>query len=571
MTNNVSATSGSRNVGWTSNPQTRPSSNSNVQWGANFQLGGNSLQSLIALLQTLLSQLLANRPTDGSKPNTPVNPNVKPTPNNVPTANGDSATTEFGSPVSLNVLANDTDKDGDTLSISSFDATSANGGTVTKDASGNLVYTPKAGFTGTDTFKYTVSDGKGGTSTATATVTVKAEPNKAPVAANDSASTPYGTAATLNVLGNDTDPNGDPLSVQSFTQPTNGTVTQGTDGKLVYTPKAGFTGTDTFTYTVSDGKGGTATGTATVSVGAKPNSAPVAGNDSVTTAYGQAVTPNLLGNDTDADGDTLSITKFSQPANGTVTQGTDGKLTYTPKPGFSGTDTFQYQVSDGKGGTATGTATVTVAGKPNAVPVAGNDAANTAYNTPVSVKVLGNDTDADGDTLSISSFDDKSANGGAVTKDASGNLVYTPKDGFSGTDTFKYTVSDGKGGTSTATATVTVAAKPNAAPVANKDSANTAYGTAVSVNPLTNDTDADGDTLSVSAFDATSANGGTVSKDASGNLVYTPKTGFSGADTFSYSVSDGKGGTATSTVTVNVAAPVKPNDSPWNPNSWSWK
>ena len=111
-------------------------------------------------------------------------------------------------------------------------------------------------------------------------------------------------------------------------------------------------------------------------------------------------------------------------------------------------------------------------------------------------------------------------------------------------------------------------AKPNTPPVAANDSVNTAHGTAVSLSVLGNDKDADGDTLTITSFDANSSNGGTVTRDASGNLVYTPKAGFSGADTFKYTISDGKGGSSTATATVNVAAPVKPNDSPWNPNSW---
>lgn len=377
MTNNVSATSGARTTSWNPAPQGRPNGGNGVQWGASFQMGGNSLQSLIALLQSLLAQLLANRPNGGTNPNPPVKPNPPVNPNTTPT------------PVK----------------------------------------------------------------------------NQAPNAANDAATTPNNTAVTLNVLGNDSDPDGDALTITGVGTAANGT-TAIQNGKIVYTPKPGFSGTDTFTYTVSDGKGGTATATATVTVEAPKNNAPKANADSATTAYGAATTINVLGNDTDADGDALTITDVTSPANGTVTKTADGKLTYTPKAGFSGTDTFSYTVSDGKGGTSTTTVTVNVGAKPNTPPVAANDTTNTAYGTAASLNVLGNDTDADGDALTITSFDTASANGGTVTKDASGNLVYTPKAGFSGTDTFKYTISDGKGGSSTATATVNVAGpvKPNDSP-----------------------------------------------------------------------------------------------------------
>ncbi|MBK8452870.1 MAG: Ig-like domain-containing protein [Thiofilum sp.] len=382
MTNNVSTTSGARTTNWNPAPHTSRPSGSGVQWGANFQMGGNSLQSLIALLQSLLAQLLANRPNGGTnpnppvKPNPPVNPNTTPTPvkNQAPNAVNDAATTANNTAVTLNVLGNDSDPDGDALTISSFDTASANGGTVTKDASGKLVYTPKTGFSGTDTFKYTVSDGKGGFSTATATVTVDAPKNNAPKANADTTTTNYGAATTINVLGNDTDADGDALTISAFdpTSANGGTVTRTADGKLTYTPKAGFSGTDTFSYTVSDGKGGTSTTTVTVTVGAKPNTPPVAANDSTNTAYGTAASLNVLGNDTDADGDALTITSFDTASanGGTVTKDASGNLVYTPKAGFSGTDTFKYTISDGKGGSSTATATVTVAGpvKPNDSP-----------------------------------------------------------------------------------------------------------------------------------------------------------------------------------------------------------
>jgi hypothetical protein len=165
--------------------------------------------------------------------------------------------------------------------------------------------------------------------------------------------------------------------------------------------------------------------------------------------------------------------------------------------------------------------------------------------------VLINDTDPDGDTLTVSGYDATSVRGGTVSCTAAGACTYNPAANFNGADTFTYTVSDGKGGTDSATVTVTV--NPvNDPPVAVDDLIITDEGKPVVVNVLANDTDPDGDTLTVSGYDATSVRGGTVSCTAAGACTYTPAVGFSGPDTFTYTVSDGKGGTDSATVTVTV-------------------
>jgi hypothetical protein len=184
-------------------------------------------------------------------------------------------------------------------------------------------------------------------------------PNKVPDAVDDSASTAFQAAVEINVLANDTDPDGDALTVTATSAPGNGTAAIA-NGKVTYTPNAGFTGTDTFTYTISDGKGGTDTATVSVAVGsATANKNPVAANDSASTAFQTAVQVDVLANDSDPDGNALTITGTTNPGNGAVAIG-GGKVTYTPNAGFTGTDTFTYTISDGKGGTATGTVTVAV-------------------------------------------------------------------------------------------------------------------------------------------------------------------------------------------------------------------
>ena len=128
-----------------------------------------------------------------------------------------------------------------------------------------VIYTPAAGVAGTDRFTYTINDGRGGTATATVTVTITAPINRPPVAVDDTAVTTVSTPVTINVLANDSDPDGDPLTVISVTQPTNGGV-QISNNEVIYQPQRGFTGVDAFTYTISDGRGGTATANVTVTI-----------------------------------------------------------------------------------------------------------------------------------------------------------------------------------------------------------------------------------------------------------------------------------------------------------------
>ncbi|MEO6652387.1 MAG: Ig-like domain-containing protein, partial [Ilumatobacteraceae bacterium] len=208
--------------------------------------------------------------------------------------------------------------------------------------------------------------------------------NQAPVAQNDAATIRQDTSVTVNVLANDTDVDGDALSVTALTQPANGTASVATGG-VQYIPSSGFVGTDTFTYRASDGALGSNTATVTVTVTA-PNQAPVAQNDTATIQRDTSVTVNVLANDSDTNGDILSVTALTQPANGVVSVATGG-VQYIPNAGFVGTDTFTYRASDGALESNTATVTVTVTA-PNQAPVARNDAASTMEDTAVTVNVL---------------------------------------------------------------------------------------------------------------------------------------------------------------------------------------
>jgi len=185
--------------------------------------------------------------------------------------------------------------------------------------------------------------------------------NTAPVAVDDTASTTQGTPVTISVLANDSDADGDPLTIASVTRPSNGKAVVNANQTITYTPNSNFSGpTDSFTYTISDGRGGSATAKVSITVSAV-NTAPVAVNDTASTTQGTPVTIVVLANDSDADGDRLTVVSVTDLVNGTVVINNDQTITYTPHPSFSGTDTFTYTISDGHpGGTATATVSITV-------------------------------------------------------------------------------------------------------------------------------------------------------------------------------------------------------------------
>ncbi|MEX7474670.1 cadherin-like domain-containing protein, partial [Mycobacterium adipatum] len=195
-------------------------------------------------------------------------------------------------------------------------------GTLTLNADGTFTYTPDADYNGTDSFTYTVSDGTSTSSVAAVSITV--DPiNDAPIANNDSYSIGEDSTLTGNVLTNDTDADADTLTATLVDGPTHGTLTLNADGSFTYTPTADYTGIDSFSYRTSDGSETSNTALVTIAVTAI-NDAPVAGDDSFSTNEDTQVSGNVLSNDTDADGDTLTATLVSGPTHGTLTLNTDG-------------------------------------------------------------------------------------------------------------------------------------------------------------------------------------------------------------------------------------------------------
>ncbi len=197
------------------------------------------------------------------------------------------------------------------------------------------------------------------------------DPNTAPVAHNDSYGTTSGAslvvAAGAGVLANDTDVDNDPLTAVLVTGPKHGSLTLNPDGSFTFTADSNFSGSDSFTYKANDGTDDSGVATASITVAPPPNTPPVAHNDSYSTAHGSTLSVNaaagVLANDTDADGDHLTGLLVSSPnhSQGTLKFNSDGSFTFTPSSTFSGTATFQYEVSDGHDISSAATVSIAVA------------------------------------------------------------------------------------------------------------------------------------------------------------------------------------------------------------------
>jgi hypothetical protein len=374
-----------------------------------------------------------------------------------PTAVDDMATTDEDTAVTtVDVTANDTDPESDTLTVAGVDAASAQGGAVVNNNDGTFTYTPAANFNGSDTFTYTVTDGTTGvTDSGTVTVTVNAI-NDAPTAADVAAGVQPGASTSIDLTSSISDIDGDNVTITDVTGATLGTPT--INGSSIDYVAGSAEGTDTLTYTVSDGVL-TASGSITVTV--VSNQSPAPGNVTLTLDEdASATTVDVVAAATDAESDpiTLQSADTTSAQGGTVTNNGDGTFTYTPVANFSGTDSFSYVLSDGNS-TATGTVNITVTAI-NDAPTATDDSANaTAGGSAVVIDVLANDAaDVDGDTVTVTAVSSVSgtAGGTAVISNNGADVTYTPS-ATDGTATFTYTADDGNGGTATGTVTVTVA------------------------------------------------------------------------------------------------------------------
>ena len=444
------------------------------------------------------------------------------------------------------LLANDVPVGAFTVAV----ATPPSHGTLDLVADGSLRYVPAANFHGTDVFWYALVPAGGSVDGSPRTyVQINVVPvNDAPVAVADSATVASGSSVAVAVLANDGDVDGDTLAISAVTQGTKGTVSVVGD-RVVYRPRLDSSGSDTFTYTVSDGTS-TATATVTVEISATLDVIRAV-DDAYTVLQDQVLvvpSPSIVANDMVMPG--LDVRFVTQPAHGTVEFSASGALTYRPATGFRGTDTFVYALLI-PGGTVDSSpqATVTITVEPvdpvdPPTPVAVDDVYGMAEDGVLEVKapgLLANDSDAVSAEVTLVA----GTAHGTLDVRADGSFTYRPLADFHGSDSFKYRLTpDGE------VATVAITVEPvDDPPVAVADSLLVVAGSSAEVAVLANDTDADGDPLTLVAV--TPGTRGTVTI-VGGSVRYTASGTSAGTDSFTYTVSDGTT-TVTGTVWVVIA------------------
>jgi hypothetical protein len=462
----------------------------------------------------------------------------------------------FGTiPVAINVLASYSGAAHLVPSSVQVSGKPSHGSASVNSTTGTITYTPAAHYMGTDTFQFTARDTNNHLyGPATATVIVER-----PTAADAWSDTDGTTPVTLNLLANDTDPLGNHLVASSVTiasKPAHGVVAVHKDGTVTYTAAADFMGTDEFTYTVGDSKG----------VSSLPAHVfvrvllPSAATKWVQTGGTTPVTLSVLPGASDPDGSqhlvASSVRIVVKPGHGTAVANPDGSITYTANAGYNGTDVLQYTISDDNGGVSLPASFYVRVTKPTAA----DQWTDTGGNTPVTVNVLANATDPGGihnlvaSGVSIVSQPEH----GTVVVNGDGTVTYTADTGFTGTDSFRYTISDSSGGVSHPAMVYVRVNRPNAANIVTQTS-----GTKpVAINILAQATDPAGNQhlVASSIVIVTQPTGGTVAVNGDGVIIYTPNAGTNGADSFQYTISDDNSAISLpATVTVITQIPVAAN------------
>jgi uncharacterized repeat protein (TIGR01451 family)/gliding motility-associated-like protein len=482
--------------------------------------------------------------------------------------------------IGANLLANDSDPEGNTLTINTTPVFGPGHGTLVIHTNGTYTFTPAANYYGTDSFTYQVCDNGVPSQCSTAVVTITiTEVNNPPVAVNDTKTTSEDTSATIAVTSNDTDVDGsvdvttvdlDPsiTGIQTSYSDSDGNVwTVNSSGVVTIVPSLNFNGEAVIHYTVKDNLGAISN-IATITVTVSPvNDTPVAVDDNAGAAFNMPVTTNVLSNDSDVDGNLnpASVTVVTAPAHGTTSvNAVTGTVTYTPNTGYYGADSYVYRVCDTENVCVQATVHVQV---PPIAPVAVNDAATTEDGSAVTVNVVANDYDPQGD-FDYSSVRVVSAPGHGSTSvnPTTGAITYTPAHDYDGTDQFTYEVCDLTHFCSQALVTITVTPVEDV-PVAIDDVASIDEdGILSGTSLLFNDFDPDSSPLTISTTPVTGPSHGTLVIRTDGTYTYTPDANFHGSDSFVYRVCDDAippiCATATVTITVNSVndPPVAVND-----------
>ncbi len=501
--------------------------------------------------------------------------------NDGPVAAADSGATDEGTAVTVDVLANDTDIDtGDLLTVTAASVSSGNGAASVQN--GQVVYDPAGGYeylgvgeSAVVDIAYTIEDDHGGSDGSTLQITVNGL-NDGPTAAADNVAADEDNTVLIDVLANDSDIDGDVLTIQSASLDSGLGSVVVENGKLRYDPGShyqslavGESAVVGLSYMIDDGNGGSDTATVTVTI-AGVNDGPSAVDDTGgSTDEESAITLAVLGNDTDIDAsDLLSLTGATiNSGNGSLSIVND-EIVYDPNGqyeslgvGESADVIVGYDIGDGNGGTDSALATVTVTGV-NDGPQAVADSAATDENNAIQIMVLANDSDVDGDDLTVTSASVSNGLGGVSIVDGT-KLNYDPgsdydylADGATVTVDLAYAIADGQGGTANGTVAVTVTGT-NDDPSLVADLATTDEDSSTNIDVLANDSDVDGGTLSLD--DVSIVSGGGSATVVNGEVTYDPQqayqnlgVGDSAEVELSYTAGDGQGGSDSAAVTVTV-------------------
>ncbi len=483
--------------------------------------------------------------------------------NDAPVAVTDSYTTMEETLLTVDIktglIVNDSDPDGDTL-MALLGVVPAHG-RFHFNPNGSFTYLPELNFAGSDSFTYKLNDGNLDSNTTTVNLTVR-NVNDAPLAANDSYSTPEDTMLQMDthngILANDIDFDGDILKALLVTLPANGLVHLKSDGSFTYDPTGNFTGIDSFTYTAHDGSESSGVVTVSIVVSAV-NDAPVAVDDLYSIGEGGLlkviVSQGFLLNDYDVDSNMLRLSNLvTSTNNGVLSVTSDSSFTYKPNFGFFGTDTFTYKITDGTIDSNIATVTITV-NHVNTPPLTNSDAYTITEDAVLQVAVanglLTNDLDVNGDALLAVNIPTDVSHG-TLQMSLDGSFTYTPTPYYHGTDLFTYMVSDGTVSSGPVMVALTIT-HINHAPLAGNDSFNLPQDTVLNVPPsglLANDLDVDGDNLYV--LIQSQPVHGTLHHDLDGGFVYSPAPGYQGTDSYTYMASDGQENSNVVTVSINI-------------------
>jgi len=481
-----------------------------------------------------------------------------------PTATADSFSVVRNGSTTANLATNDIAGTAAINAGSIVISTQPTNGTVTVGTNGNITYQHNGSNTTTDTFAYTIKDINGLTSTpASVQVTVTATPTP-PTATADSFSVVRNGSTTANLATNDIAGSAaiNAGSIVISTQPTNGTVTVGTNGNITYQHNGSNTTSDTFAYTIKDINGLTSNPVSVqVTVTAAPTP-PTATADSMTVSNNGSSTVNLASNDVagSASINPNSIVITSQPANGTITVGTNGNATYQHNGTNTTTDSFAYTIKDINGLTsAAASVQVTISAAAPQAPTAVNDTGSVTEGASVTLSILSNDIPPTGglDPASIV-FVDLPTNG-TIVKNANGTVSYSHTGNENTSDVFRYTVK-GTNGIVSNEATVSITIVPvNDAPVANNDTAVGLFQGIANIPILSNDTDVDGNIDVASVTIVSQPQHGTLQiNNLNGEVTYTHTGATNASDSFTYRVKDTLG-LLSNIATVSITIQTPPN------------